>query len=107
MKKWILVAGVVALIAVAVLFGRGYLAATVAQSQAAPTATPSVPVATMGDQIIAEGVVVPVRQVSLSVATAGLVTGVMASEGEHVEAGQLMVQLDGQALAGGPVRGPG
>ena len=98
MKKWIIGIVVVALLAVGALWGRGYIKPISAQSKEAPTATPTVPPATMGDQVTAEGVVVPVRQVALSVATAGIVTEVPATEGQYVEAGQLLVQLDGQAL---------
>lgn len=98
MKKWVISIVVVALLAVGTLWGRGYINPIVAQPKEASTAAPTVPPATLGDQITAEGVVIPVRQVALSVATAGIVTDVPTAEGDLVEAGQLLVQLDGQPL---------
>ena len=98
MNKWTIGIVVVAVLVVGALLGMGYIKPTIAQSKAQPTATPAIPVATMGNLVIAEGVVVPVRQVSLSLSTAGIVTGVAVAEGDRVEAGQLLVQLDGQAL---------
>jgi HlyD family secretion protein len=52
-----------------------------------------------GRQIIAEGRVVPVRSAALSLPSAGIVISAPVTLGQHVEAGQLLAQLDTRQLA--------
>lgn len=51
-----------------------------------------------GRQIIAEGRVVPVRSVALSLPVAGVVRSLPVTLGQRVEAGQLLAQLDTRQL---------
>lgn len=70
---------------------------TIAVSQVAATPEPTaLPVVKSSDQVVAQGKLVPIRYVNLSFNTAGLVALVTVSEGEVVEAGQLIAQLSGR-----------
>jgi HlyD family secretion protein len=52
-----------------------------------------VPVVRSSGDIVADAVVVPVRDAQLSLPTGGIVAEVLASEGDQVEAGQVLVRL--------------
>lgn len=58
-----------------------------------PEAT-ELPAVTASDEIVADGKVVPVRSAALSLSTGGIVADVPVTEGERVEAGQVLVRLE-------------
>jgi HlyD family secretion protein len=91
----------VGIIAVALLLGAGImlLGCTSSSSPGAPAAEPEVtaeeiPIVRDSGGIVADAVVVPVRDAQLSLATAGIVAEVLVAEGDQVEAGQVLVRLD-------------
>ncbi|MBV7327258.1 HlyD family efflux transporter periplasmic adaptor subunit [Chloroflexi bacterium TSY] len=53
---------------------------------------------TSSDEIIVDAVVVPAREAELSVATGGIVNAVFVEEGDYVQAGQALVQLNDERL---------
>src|SRR5688572_10580789 len=57
-----------------------------------PEAT-ELPAVTASDEIVADGKVVPVRSAALSLSTGGIVADVPVTEGERVEAGEVLVRL--------------
>jgi len=92
MKKWILLA--MALLAVAavvyVVLGRGSSATA---SEATPQAA-DLPAVKASQEVVADAVVVPARSAKLSLPTGGIVAETLVSEGESVEAGQVVLRLD-------------
>jgi HlyD family secretion protein len=64
-----------------------------APAEAEPTAA-LVPVVRDSSDIVADAVVVPVRDAQLSLPTGGIVAEVLVAEGDQVEAGQVLVRLD-------------
>ena len=97
MKKWI-----IALVIVSVLAGGMYLALgranpTMADTATTPGTVSGEPVKASTD-IIAEAVVVPDHSAALSLAAGGIVTAVPVAEGDVVDQGQLLVQLDRSQL---------
>ena len=48
----------------------------------------------LGERIIAEGRVTPVRSVDLSLSVASTVADVLVAEGDHVTSGQVLARLD-------------
>jgi HlyD family secretion protein len=58
------------------------------------TAVEAVPVVRDSGDIVADAVVVPVRDAQLSLSTGGVVAEVLVAEGDQVEAGQALVRLD-------------
>ncbi len=62
-----------------------------------PQATLSPPVKAAG-QIVAEARVMPVRSATLSLSPGGVVSQVLATEGDRVEAGQVLVRLETRDL---------
>lgn len=63
-----------------------------------PTAAASVKGLLVGEKIVAEGRVIPVKRAALSFSIGGTVTQVPAALGEHVEAGAVLVRLDTRQL---------
>ena len=57
-------------------------------------ATQEVPVVRDSGEILADAVMVPVRDAQLSLPTGGIVAEVLVAEGDQVEAGQVLVRLD-------------
>jgi HlyD family secretion protein len=64
-----------------------------APAEAEPTVV-EVPVVRPSGDIVADAVVVPVRDAQLSLPTGGVVAEVLVAEGDQVEAGQALVRLD-------------
>jgi multidrug resistance efflux pump len=86
MKKWELT-----LLAISVLL----FSACNGMGGGEPTATPLPPVVSQdADKVIAEAVIEPVRWSELSFERGGTVDAVPVSEGDVIEAGELLVQLD-------------
>lgn len=71
-------------------------AATSVSQQTVPTQTPDLSVVRSNDQVVAEGRLIPIKFVNLSFNIAGLIEEVYASEGDYVEAGQLLAKLSHQ-----------
>ncbi len=67
--------------------------AQAASLENAPSAVPATVIIT-NDSITADGRVLPVQRADLSLAVGGIVREVLVVEGEQVEAGQLLLQLD-------------
>src|SRR5690242_1113219 len=63
-----------------------------------PTAAASLKGLSAGEKIVAEGRVMPVKSAALSFSTGGTVTQIPVVLGQHVEAGQALVQLDTRQL---------
>ena len=95
MKKAIIIAVVVAVLAVAGYLLYSRLGPSVTASTVTPeTAADVLPVVKASDEIVADAVVVPTWSTRLSLATGGIVAEVPVEEGDLVEAGQLLVRLD-------------
>jgi HlyD family secretion protein len=94
MKKWVIGIIVLAVLAVTayLILGRGGIHA--AASQATPEAAADIPVVKARDEVVADGVVVPMQSARLSLPTAGIVAEVLVSQGDGVEAGQVLLRLD-------------
>jgi multidrug resistance efflux pump len=58
-----------------------------------PTALPDLSAVKSSDEVVAEGKLVPINYVNLSFNTSGLLNEVYVSDGEYVEAGQLLAKL--------------
>ena len=58
-----------------------------------PTALPDLSAVKSSDEVVAEGKLVPINYVNLSFNTSGLLYEVYVSDGEYVEAGQLLAKL--------------
>jgi multidrug resistance efflux pump len=95
MRRWIIVLIVVLVVA----GGAGYYFLTQGAIQtpglAGPTPTP-LPAVESDPQIIVDAVVVPARFAELSMAASGIVNEVLVSEGDFVEAGQVIARLDNE-----------
>ena len=87
-RRWMLVAGAVAAVVVATL-----VVTLVRSNGDGDSDTVTVPPVVKGD-IVADGVLLPVRSIDLSFPVAGTVTEVAVLEGEAVEEGQLLLRLD-------------
>src|SRR5512143_1361514 len=94
MKRVALILAVVVIVVVAGYFGAGALAGR--RSAEAPAATP-VPDATEG-VIWASGKLVPVQWAGLSAASSGTVKAVHVAEGDRVQGGDLLFELNSAAL---------
>ena len=70
-------------------FGRGQ-----AESTDAPTATEELPAVLATDDIVVDANVVPLRESNLSPATNGIVTEILVSEGDYVDAGTTLLMLE-------------
>lgn len=97
MKKWI-----TGIVVVAVIIGGIYLAygrprPTSADTSITPGPVEGAPV-TASNDVIAEAVVVPAHSAALSLATGGIVSAVPVAEGDIVEQGQVLVQLERGSL---------
>ncbi len=88
MKKRILGFGLLALISIALAGCGGAQPAALAT----PTTAPSLVVGLSGN-IISDGKVVPVKSTALGMPTTGIVAEVAVKEGDHVDAGALLVRL--------------
>jgi len=94
MKRIVVIVVVVAILAVAGLFGYQQFLAPVT-----PTPTPTVEVKSSGKSslpgvVSAEGFVVPVHKTDLAFQAGGPVAEVLVAEGDHVEAKQVLARLD-------------
>jgi len=98
MKKWIIALVIVSLLAGGMYLALGRANPTMAETTTTPGAVAGEPV-TASNDIIAEAIVVPDRSAALSLAAGGIVTAVPVAEGDVVEEGQLLVQLDSDSLA--------
>lgn len=99
MRRWIIITVIV--LAIAGIGGYFYLQsqggwqAVVGGATAEATSTP-LPAVKTNPEIIVDAVVVPVRYAALSLATSGIVAQVMVNEGDPVEAGQVIAQLENE-----------
>ena len=85
----------IVVMAVLVAVGSMLLGCTPPGAPGEPEATvEEVPVVRSSLDIVAEAVVVPVRDAQLSLPTGGIVAEVLVAEGDQVEAGQVLVRLD-------------
>jgi HlyD family secretion protein len=95
MRRWV----IILIIVVVVAAGAGYYFYSQGTLQppgiAANTPTPLPPVETT-PEVIVDAVVVPVRYAELSFATSGIVSEVLVSEGDFVEAGQVIARLENE-----------
>jgi HlyD family secretion protein len=94
MKRIIVIVVVVAILAVAGLFGYQQFLAP-----ATPVPTPTVEVRSSGKSslpgvVSAEGFVVPIHKTDLAFQADGLVAEVLVAEGDHVEAKQMLARLN-------------
>jgi HlyD family secretion protein len=94
MKKWVIGIVVLAVLAVAayLILGRGGF--SVAASQPTPQAAADIPPVEASRDIVADAVVVPVLSTRLSLPSGGIVARVLVTQGDRVEADQVLVQLD-------------
>jgi HlyD family secretion protein len=101
MKKWMIGVVLIAVLAVGayLVFGDG-LPWAAASEEPAETETVLPPVEA-AREVVAEAKVVPVQYATLSLPTGGIVSQVLVTEGEDVEAGQLLVQLESAQQAAG------
>ena len=93
MKKWMIGVVIIAVLAAGayLVFGDGLPWAAASEQPAdAETALPPVEAAR---EVVAEAKVVPVQYATLSLPTDGIVSQVLVTEGEYVEADQLLVRL--------------
>ena len=99
MRRWIII--VVVLVAVA---AAGFLLHPVARRNRCPgpveieddvTPTP-LPAVQTNPEIIVDAVVVPLRYAELSMPASGIVSEILVGEGDTVEEGQLIAQLDNE-----------
>jgi multidrug efflux pump subunit AcrA (membrane-fusion protein) len=98
MKRWLIV--VLALVLAAGAY------AVVGRSRSTPAAGPNPGIeepVTVGDQVVAEGRVVPVRGVTLSSQAGGVVAETHVQEGDSVVAGRLLLRFDGARQAAAAV----
>lgn len=93
MRKWIIGVLIVSLIAGGLYLTLGRPAPTVADTATTPGSVAGEPVKASTD-VIAEAIVVPARSVALSLSTGGIVTTLPVAEGDTVEQGQVLVQID-------------
>lgn len=90
MKKWM-----IAIVVLALLAGGAFLAASRGKTNAASLqVTPTLSAVKASNKVIASARVVPVRSADLSLPSGGIVAEVLVAEGDHVEAGQVLVRLD-------------
>jgi HlyD family secretion protein len=94
MKKWI-----VGLVVLAVLAGGAFLTlgGSLSQSfasEATSEAETILPPVQAASQVVAEARVVPVQYAALSLPSGGRVAEVLVVEGDHVQAGQLLLRVD-------------
>jgi HlyD family secretion protein len=93
MRKWVI--GVIILVVLGgvayVVLSQGGLHA--AASQAPPAAAEEIPPVRASSEVVADAVVVPARSANLSLPTGGIVEQVLVTEGEEVEAGQVLLRL--------------
>jgi HlyD family secretion protein len=94
MKKYLIGMIVLAVLAVTayLILGRGGIDA--AASQATPESAADIPAVKAREEVVADAMVVPVQSARLSLPTAGIVAEVLVSEGDGVEAGQVLLRLD-------------
>ena len=92
MRKLILAIAILALLGGGAYVALGRRGATA--SGKTPQVTPTLPAVKAPEQITVEGKVVPVRSVTLSLPTGGIVAEVPVTEGERVAAGQVLLRLD-------------
>lgn len=99
MRRWIIIAIVV--LAVAGVGGYAYVqsqggwVAVTGGATADATPTP-LPAIQTSPEVIVDAVVVPARFVALSMPTSGIVADIFVNEGEYVEQGQVIAQLENE-----------
>lgn len=98
MKKLLIVLAVLIVLGgiAAALFVPGKLSAVTAAAQAQATPEPTLPPVYAGNEIIAEGSLIPNQTVELSFNTGGLVAEVLVAEGDEVQEGQPLARLQNQ-----------
>ncbi len=98
MRKWIIIV-VIMLVVVGGGFvfiqSRGGLAALTSNAKSDAAATP-LPAIQNSPSVIVNAIVVPNRYATLSLSASGTVADVLVKEGDRVNAGQLIAQLDNQ-----------
>ncbi len=94
MRKWFVVIVVLACVAGAAFMALGGGLPQFSASETAPDAEASLPIVKEANQVIAEARVVPTQHAALSLPAGGMVTDVLVSEGDVVEAGDLLVRLE-------------
>jgi HlyD family secretion protein len=90
-KRWMVVVFVVVILAI----GGGYYAF---HQEAKPTEQSVLPPIKASTKVVAEGKVIPVKYSVLSFSVSGIISEVLVSEGDKVEAGQVLVRLDSREL---------
>ena len=109
MKRWMLVLG--AVLALIVVGGAGYLGTRSTQQENTPSVeTPTTVEVTRGDvqqTVTAPGQLVGTCQVTLALDVSGKLAEVHARPGEHVQAGDVLAQVDPARVTGAvaPARG--
>jgi len=97
MRRWIIIIIVLAVVgggAYYYLSTQGMLPQAAMTAAATPTPEPTLPAQQAPSQIVAEAVVLPKQSANLSLATGGIVAELLVAEGDTVEAGAVIAQLD-------------
>ncbi len=91
MRKWI-----IGIIAVIVIGGGAYAYSTGALGQAAQAPKTATPMAAVesSHEVVTDGKVVPARGSGLGLASSGIVAKILVAEGDSVQTGQTILQLD-------------
>lgn len=101
---------VIALVVIAAVAAAGYYAwqsgwlATVAPPPAIPSPVPNLPAVKATGLVVAEAKVMPLRYATLSLQVGGSLAQVLVAEGDHVEAGQVLLRLESRELELGLVQ---
>lgn len=98
MRKLVLIIFLLAVVGVGAYWLFGSPTPSVAHEQGASPASTGLPASKTNGKVMAEGKFVPVRHLTLGLSTGGTVDQVPVAEGDHVEGGQLLVQLETRKL---------
>jgi HlyD family secretion protein len=97
MRRWLIIITVLAVVGVGAYYylsTQGMLPQAAMTTATTPTPEPTLPAQQAPSQIVAEAVVLPKQSANLSLATGGIVAVVLVAEGDTVEAGTVIAQLD-------------
>jgi len=92
LKRWIIIVAALALVGAGTYLGFSYLSVG-ASAPGSDDITVEIPIES-GSEIIAEGRVVPLDDVTACFAAEGIVRQVLVAEGDQIEAGQVLARLD-------------